>query len=108
LPNQSQEQQASRLVKEEASSLVEFFPDRDDSRGMNPQLNEMNLVGGEEPISQPDDYGRRSEMTRRQIISSRSSGAQCDGARQLGVHASFPAEFFQDGLKKKSCRRGRA
>ena len=75
---------------------------------MNSQLNKMNLVGGEEPIGQPDDHGHRAEMPRGQVISSRGSGAQRDGARQLGVHARFPAELFQDRLKKKSYRRGRA
>ena len=95
-------------MKQEASSLAEFFPGRHGSRGMNSKLNEMNLVGGEEPVGQPDDYGRRAEMTRRQVISSRRSGTQRDGARQLGVHARFPAQLFQDGLKKKSYRRGRA
>src|SRR5689334_13505472 len=75
---------------------------------MYAQLNEMNLIGGEDPIGQPDDHGNRAEVACSQVICGRSRGAERDRAGELGVHARVAPKLFQSRLEEKRNRRGSA
>ncbi len=95
-------------MKQKALPPDDFLSRRHHPRGVDAELDEMNLVGSKEPVRRPDDHCRPIESAGRQVIGSRGRGGERDRARQLGVHAGFPAKLFQDGLNEKSCRRGRA